>query len=199
MNNTLLNSFFIFAIGATVGSVVTWKLVKTKYEQIAREGVESVKEYYSRAFESKVETATEEPVEEVEREDLDTLTERSNNSEMVKNYNDILKKSGYINYSDNTKKTQKKEVDDVEKPYVIEPEEFGELDGYSTVFLSYYADEVLVDDNTDEIVEDVGVVVGDDFADHIGDYEDDLIHIRNDAFRCDYEITKVNEKYYDEG
>lgn len=198
MNSTFLNNFVIFAFGAAVGSVVTWKLVKTKYEQIAREGIESVKEYYGRAFDSKVERVKEESVEEVEREDLDTLSERSNNSEMVKNYNDILKKSGYINYSDNAKYT-KKEVDNVEKPYVIEPEEFGELDGYSTVFLSHYADDVLVDDNTDEIVEDVDVVVGDDFAEHFGDYEDDIVHIRNDAFRCDYEITKVNEKYYDEG
>lgn len=33
----------IFGIGAAIGSVVTWKLVKTKYERIADEEIESVK------------------------------------------------------------------------------------------------------------------------------------------------------------
>ena len=35
MNKSILNKAIIFAIGAAVGSVVTYKLVKTKYEQIA--------------------------------------------------------------------------------------------------------------------------------------------------------------------
>ena len=45
MNDTL-NKVFIFAAGAIIGSVVTWKIVKTKYEQIANEEIESVKERF---------------------------------------------------------------------------------------------------------------------------------------------------------
>ena len=37
----------IFGVGAAIGSVVTWKLVKTKYKRIADEEIESVKKIYS--------------------------------------------------------------------------------------------------------------------------------------------------------
>ena len=46
MNNSILSKAFIFAVGAAIGSAVTWKLVKTKYEKIADEEIESVKEVY---------------------------------------------------------------------------------------------------------------------------------------------------------
>ena len=45
---TTLSNFIIFATGAAIGSVVTWKIVKTKYEQIAQEEIDSVKEVYSK-------------------------------------------------------------------------------------------------------------------------------------------------------
>ena len=41
-------NFLMFAVGAAIGSAVTWKLVKTKYERIANEEIESVKEVFSR-------------------------------------------------------------------------------------------------------------------------------------------------------
>ena len=45
---TTLSNFIIFATGAAIGSVVTWKIVKTKYEQIAKEEINSVKEVFSK-------------------------------------------------------------------------------------------------------------------------------------------------------
>ena len=47
MNRDTLCKFFLFTAGAAIGSVVTWKLVKTKYEQIAQEEIDSVKEEYA--------------------------------------------------------------------------------------------------------------------------------------------------------
>lgn len=43
MNKTLFG-VIAFAAGAAIGSVVTWKVVKTKYEQIAEEEIQSVKD-----------------------------------------------------------------------------------------------------------------------------------------------------------
>ena len=43
-----LKNTIIFAVGALVGSAVTWKLLKTKYEQIANEEIASVKETYAK-------------------------------------------------------------------------------------------------------------------------------------------------------
>ena len=47
MNQTFSN-LFIFATGAAIGSLVTWKLLKTKYQQIANDEIESVKSVFSR-------------------------------------------------------------------------------------------------------------------------------------------------------
>lgn len=82
------------------------------------------------------------------------------------------------------------------KPYIITPEELGDVEEYDTTTLYYYADEVLVKLN-DEIVEDVENTVGLDFADHFGEYEDDSVCVRNDAHQCDYEILRDSRKYAD--
>ena len=48
MNRDMLVKAFIFTAGAAIGSVVTWKVIKTKYEQISKEEIESVREEYQR-------------------------------------------------------------------------------------------------------------------------------------------------------
>ena len=48
MNRDMLIKAFIFTAGAAIGSVVTWKVIKTKYEQISNEEIESVREEYRR-------------------------------------------------------------------------------------------------------------------------------------------------------
>ena len=46
MNNTT-SALLGFVIGAGISSVLTWKLLKTKYEQMADEEIDSIKKYYS--------------------------------------------------------------------------------------------------------------------------------------------------------
>ena len=72
--------------------------------------------------------------------------------------------------------------------YVISPDEFGELEDYTKVSLTYFADGVLADE-CGEIVDDVEEIIGDGL-DHFGEYEDDSVFVRSDAKRCDYEILK---------
>lgn len=45
-----ITAFVAFAIGAAVGAVVTWKLTKSKFEQMAQEEIDSVKESFSKAY-----------------------------------------------------------------------------------------------------------------------------------------------------
>ena len=69
------------------------------------------------------------------------------------------------------------------------------MEGYRTVTLYYHADGVLTDDQN-EIVEDADDVVGTDFSEHYGEYEDDSVCIRNDAKRTDYEILYDPSTYH---
>ena len=56
-----LNSVLIFTAGAVIGSLITWKLVKTKYENIANEEIASVKETFSKYNKCENESEDEEP------------------------------------------------------------------------------------------------------------------------------------------
>lgn len=82
------------------------------------------------------------------------------------------------------------------KPYVISPDEFGEFEDYERISLSYYADQILADED-DEKVEDVDNVVGLESLAHFGEYEDDSVFVRNDRLKCDYEILLDQRTYSD--
>lgn len=186
MNDTL-NKVIIFAVGAAIGSAVTWKIVKTKYEQIANEEIESVKERFRNKKISVAEPEDEEPKDETENGSEDI------NKESVE-YNKILDENGYRNYS-SLNESEKEEKKDMGEPYVISPDEF-DTEDYETESLTYYADGVLTD-MYDNIIEDIEGMVGEDSLNHFGEYEDDSVFVRNDATRTDYEILLDSDNYYD--
>ena len=51
MNKLISVGFFI--AGAAVGSIVTWQFLKTKYEEIAQEEIDSVKQTYAKREEKR--------------------------------------------------------------------------------------------------------------------------------------------------
>ena len=113
----------------------------------------------------------------------------------------IIKEKGYVtDYSKMSESDERPELpdeeeeviareDDVDEPYVICPEEFGENPEYDQVSLIYFVgdDTLATDDyNYFEDIEEIGY----DFAEHIGEYEDGAVHIRNDKTMTDYEILE---------
>lgn len=172
MNYTLSN-LVTFAVGAAIGSAVAWKLLKTKYERIAQEEIDSVKEVFSKKK------------HELEEKDAYEKLAQAYSGEGIcarptKNYNE--------------------EVDDLnDDPRIISPFEFGENgDEYEAVSLTYYADGVLADD-LDEPIDDIDSVVGSEALNHFGDNESDpdSVYVRNDRMKCDYEILLDTRNYAD--
>lgn len=207
-----MNKVFIFVLGAAVGSLVTWKFVEEKYRRIADEEIESVKETFKNR-ESKIaedekqaeELGVESPSKEFYsqlKESTDKLTE-----DMHKKYKEIVTTSGYnsTNMQLNTtiedyNQTDTYEEDGIEiissdypEPYTIAPEEFGEMEDFKTESLIYYEDKVVATDD-DEIVDDIENLIG-DALDHFGEYEDDAVHVRNEATKTDYEILKSEKSF----
>lgn len=186
-------NFAMFMAGATVGSVATWLYLKKHYEQIAQEEIDSVKAVF----------AERKNVEYTSKSDPDEQKDKQHKADIAKLKPDLvdyaakLQKEGYVNYTEHSAKNndEKEKGDSMhDEPYVISPEEFGESNNYEQINLTYYSDGVLADDS-DEVMDDIEGTVGEDFADHFGDYEDDSVHIRNDRLRCDYEILKDNRTY----
>lgn len=175
MNNTLVGAL-AFTVGATIGSLVTWKLLKTKYERIANEEIKSVKEHFGKKSEYiPVEHEIFEP-QKFEPEKIEV-----SNSE-VKEYSSIIQGEKYM-------------VEDPEmytptdRPFVISPEEFGELDDHEIVSFTYYSDKVLEDEFGEVIEHDyIDDIVGLDSLTRFGEYQDDSVFVRNIRLKRDYEI-----------
>ena len=55
----------------------------------------------------------------------------------------------------------------------------------------------IITDENDEPIDDIDDIVGSDFAEHFGEYEDDSVFIRNDRLQCDYEILRDDRNYAD--
>lgn len=158
-----LSKFIIFVAGAIIGSFVTWKITKDKYEKIANDEIESVKETFSKKAEEN-------------------------------EYEEMTGSLGYSSRSE-TFKPEEKGVDNVKRPYVIDPNELGETD-YEIFSLVYYSDGVLADD-WDNVIEDVDGYVGLDSLTHFGDHGDDSVCVRNDEMQVDFEIVLDVRPYED--
>ena len=155
-------NFMLFIFGAAVGSAATWMYAKKKYELIAQEEIDSVKEVFSK------------------RENGNTIKEAEFNKQEekpdLKEYAAKIRESNYTNYSDTDGKSETKretrKQDERDKKgyfaYVITPEEFGEFDDYEKISLSYFDDQILADENLD-MVDDIEETVGIDSLTHFGE------------------------------
>lgn len=171
-----MNKVVMFTLGAAVGSLVTWKLVEAKYKKIADEEIEEIRQYYK----NKIKTDSLniiEPYTETYEKQIDDL--------------------GYAVSEDEEKPYEifvEPGVDRIE-PFVISPNEYGEIEDFDTKCWTYYADLVLVDEEG-EVVSDPESIIGDALS-HFGDYEDDSVHVRNEniGIECDYEIIKHKKTF----
>lgn len=180
--NNFLSNVLIFAVGAAIGVAATQQFFKTKYERIADEEIASVKERYSQRAEN------DENLEKLEnglKKTIDNMQKQIDAYEQER----IVQQEGYTNY------TGKKVVVNTDRPYIIDAEEYDELEDYTAEELLYYSDGVLAD-YYGNIVDDVDDMVGLDNLERIGkEDEDDSIHIRNDSRQCDYEILLDLREY----
>ena len=173
--------YLAFVIGAAVGGAAAWFYAKKKYEALAQEEIDSVKEVF----------AKKNPEKAARRTDIhpDAVSEKPN----IMEYAAKLKDSGYVGY-DTCSKTSEKKEEPTSKPYVIPPEEFGEKEGYAQLSFMYYADGTLADDG-DQIVDNIEELVGEDSLSHFGEYEDDSVYVRNDVRKIDFEILRSLRTY----
>lgn len=174
-----------FAAGVTVGAMATNHFFKTKYERLYQEDVESVKRAFSEPQQS----------EPVDCDTEDILTNEPTPEE-VGVYNEIINAHGYSTAQSTHVESIGKEVKGVRRPYVISPAEFDTEDDYEVYSLTYFADGTLVDEQNNP-VENVDDMVGLSSLNHFGEYEDDSVHVRNEAMQCDFEILRDLRNYSD--
>lgn len=191
MNKDLLSKVLLFISGACVGSVVTWKLVEKKYQQIAQDEIDSVKEALGFVNEPMKE---DEPEDKDDEDDEDNRFDRDTESAKEELAN-ICKEQGY-DYNGISKKEGEEEMAE-NKPYVISPEEFDE-NGYKTKTLFYYNDDTVTDDRGKVLSEkSIEKLIGKESLTTFGQYESDSVFVRNDDLKTDYEILADERNYHE--
>lgn len=196
MNSKIINAF-MFAAGAAIGSVVTWKVLKVRYERFVQEEVDNFKEDYAKCMSNLKDTnlpdvgedeeaeEEEDPElaawEELDDEDDDDSEEEEDQNDYNRLVNTYTSMKGGAAAMDNA-------------PRVISPYEFGELDDYHTIELTYYADDILEDEEYN-IVNDRDDLIGPSALDTFGEYEDDSVFVRNDRLQTDFQILKDYRTY----
>ena len=191
MNKDLLSKVLIFVAGCGIGSVVTWKLVEKRYQQIAQEEIDSVKEalgYYDQG--------QNKPEDDLEAEDEEEEQFERENESAREEISRICHEQGY-DYNAISKGGEKEMAEKDDKLYVISPDEFGEID-YKTKTLFYYNDDVVTDDRGKVLSEEsVEKLIGKESLTTFGQYESDSVFVRNDNLMTDYEILADERNYHE--
>lgn len=171
MNNKL--AFVLgLVVGGAAGTFASWRILKAKYKKIADEEIESMKAVLAK----KIAEDNNEPKEE-EPEEAPSKIQK-----VPEEYIELTKK--YTNGDELG-------ISEGQKPYTIDPDEFGDHDEYDTETLIYYADGVLAHFRGD-VVEDVAGTIGTDALTKFGENENDpdTVYVRNDILQFDYEILR---------
>ena len=152
--------FAAFAAGAVLGVIVAWR-----YSVHASE-----EETYDEEFDdtnADADDISEESAEE-EKSEVQCI--------VIDEVQRIVIDEGYTAEEAETK-----------DPYVISSDEFGFFDDYEEITLTYYADDILADDQ-DRIIEDKESIIGRDALSRLTNTDDETVYVRNEKLKVDYEI-----------
>ena len=159
------NKILIFSLGVAVGAVTSWFVARERYKKIADDEIASVKEVFQRKKKEDAELAEE---NKTYCGLVDTYDTESADDDVVEDKDDL-------------------------KPYIIEPEEYGNKVENECTVLMWYGDDILTD-TYGVNVDDIDNTVGREFIDHFGDNpeESDVVYVRNDRLEMDYQILQCN-------
>lgn len=205
-----------FLGGAAIGALICFAILKEKYEELANEEIENIKDYYQKEMEK---------IDDAYEEELDNLINTMNRDmyehdkrEGTKTYVDYVKKYSpdeivkdkYYgmpypdvideDYHEDDELPEDPPENDLqyEKPFVISREEFDEgYPHFDKITITYYAEDDVLADEQDEIIPDIEAVVGYDSLSRFGDMSDDdcVVYVRNGRLGADYEIILTQESY----
>lgn len=192
-----LGTVIAFLSGTAIGGMAAWRVANERYAKISEEDILSVKEAF-RNREQKLKDEIEElkskleVTECLEEEKVPSTILSTNEHQDKGDINEYVRMVNRTKYAHTS--VPQKEDHSIEAPYVISPKEFGEMDGYTQISLTYFEDDDILSDENGVIIDDPEEIVG-DALNHFGDYEEDSVFVRSDPKRCDYEILKDLRSY----
>lgn len=214
----IFKNLIIYGIGAATGAFIAIKMLEDHYAAIADEEIEAVKNMARekiKEIEKKYEKDTEEVKEVIKKNEevvnnvykkmardytkpnLEEIAERAKElADEEKEYPredddmDELEEEMYEKEAESDKLNERYDID----PYLITEEEFSNENlHYEKETLWYYLEDKVLCNDSEELVDDVEALIGEDTLEFIND--DQTIYIRNDRQGSDFEIVCVKKAY----
>lgn len=190
-----MKKFLIFLSGAFVGAGGMYLFLRDKYEQIAIEEIESVKEAFERraSLEEDAKKSNDISVKEGYK------NAEANHKEDVSSYSkaelDSYRKGHETNYANSNDPVAPSEPenlypieDDIEeRPFIISPDIYDAGGSNERAILTYYKrNRLLVTENGYEL--NLQDTIGEEALSHFGDFEPNVVYVRNNRLGYDYEV-----------
>lgn len=213
MFKKVLSGLAIFAAGLVTGSIITNAVVKEKAikeaNEKAAEEIAEVREIYrNKTKKEEYEKVAEESEKEVkeENEKVDPLKVKPQKDR--EDYNSYYKMTQNYTSQNEEKPKRASSISDlnaftyeksVDRPYIIDPEDYGEEDDYDTMQLTYFmGDKTLVDESADDTIDEPDLHIGLDNLAIFDEFQGaSSIYVRNDILKMDFEILKDDCAYSD--
>ena len=178
-----MNKFMIFLAGAGVGASVSYFVLKDKFTKQNAKEVEYVRDQYEKML--------EEERNHEKNNDKDKATAEEIAKSNGYSADDGAKTSDPADLENSERKPNKHKGDE---PFIIKPEDFGSGD-YEIESLVYYAKNEKLVYTTGSGVDIIDDLFPSEFLNRFGEYEEDMLYVRNPKEGVDYDIEYVNEKY----
>lgn len=213
-----IKNLLIFAAGAVVGGIVTWRIAKKTYEKIIADETEAAKksaqdeiDIYKTQLEDKIdnyvketsnnsseetensddENDEEEEVEEPEEEPEEEDEDEDYYAEPRYRYDSYLNELEYFKGKGRTD-----EIGHINVPYIINEADVGDKMDYDLIHLTFYADHILTDD-ANLPIKDIDEIVGPEALKCFLNEFVNIVYVRNERLGCDFEICRDLRRYAD--
>lgn len=207
-----MSKVLYFLGGVTVGCAVTYFIVSKQAEKRIEEEVAAFKEQYSAKA---VHISQNQPFAHP-KDVVDELNQRKAN---MMSYDKISKGEGYnhnlftnppnpkdihngIDEGEDFEEEYEKTIDTtppkegLSDPYTISPDQFvNEQPFFDKITLEYYDDGILCEEISDEIIDDISGTIGMESLNKFGEYEEDVVYIRNERISTDYEVIRQHRPF----
>lgn len=225
---TMLGAAFGLAAGAAIGWKVAYKRLEAKFEKIAEDEIDDMREHFRQRLVAKetkpdLDAEYKEQVkpyagdvprtpqgEEITVEpatpqgiadavrDNEAAREGETPPEETRNVFEDTAIDPATGWNFEAEKAAR--VKNPGVPYVIHQDEYGEEDDHDQITLTYYGGDDVLADAKDKPVEDQDRVVGLPNLDRFGHGSGDssIVYIRNDDLGVDIEVTKSEKTYAEE-
>ena len=206
-----IKNLLIFAAGAVVGGIVTWRIAKKTYEKIIADETEAAKksaqdeiDIYKTQLEDKIDNYVKETSNSVSEEsendddEYEEVEEPEEEDEDEDYYAEPrYRYDSYLNELEYFKgKGRMDEIGQINVPYIINETDVGDNMDYDLIHLTFYADHILTDD-ANLPIKDIDEIVGPEALKCFLNEFVNIVYVRNERLGCDFEICRDLRRYAD--